>query len=74
MGGPIWSDPIHDVKFVEKLAQEIEKDKDKYHTYQRMKGLVSVIGEELPHSPLYYTLPSLASSLHCITPPVLPFR
>ncbi len=30
MGGPIWSEPIHDHAFVQGLVQELDKDKDRW--------------------------------------------
>jgi tRNA (guanine26-N2/guanine27-N2)-dimethyltransferase len=53
IGGPIWSDPLHDVDFVKAVIEDITAAKEKYGTFVRMNGLLSVIAEELPESPLY---------------------
>ena len=37
-------------------------------------GLLSMIQEELPDCPLYYSLDSLAATIHCTTPSLLQFR
>ncbi|KAJ3411518.1 tRNA methyltransferase 1 [Chytridiales sp. JEL 0842] len=75
IGGPFFSDPIHDQGFVEKLrshvkASEAEK---KYKTFQRMLGMITVISEELKDVPFYYLLPSICGLLHCQTPTIKSF-
>jgi len=68
IGGPVWSDPIHDVDFVKAVVDDINKAKDKYGTFTRMNGLLSVISEELPDCPLYYTTGSLCATMRCNQP------
>ena len=65
---PVWSDPIHDVDFVKAVVDDINKAKDKYGTFTRMNGLLSVISEELPDCPLYYTTGSLCATMRCNQP------
>ena len=38
IGGPIWIDPIHDMNFVKGLLQSVEKERDCYGTYPRIKS------------------------------------
>ena len=38
IGGPIWSEPMHDQSFVEKLLQGIRKEPDLFKTSQRLIG------------------------------------
>ena len=45
MGGPLWSDPIHDTAFVAKLLGNIKGAAAKYATHTRMLGMVTVIAE-----------------------------
>lgn len=69
MGGPIWTAPIHDFDFIEKLFNLIQTEPYKsLETNQRIYGTLSVIREELPDAPLYYSLDHLCSvlKLQCI--------
>lgn len=75
LGGPIWSDPIHDRSFVQDLLSEVEASPvGTYGTKDRIKGLLTVISEELPNVPLYYVLDSICSTLHSDTPKMLAVR
>lgn len=69
MGGPIWTAPIHDFEFVDSLYELIQTEPYKnLQTNPRIYGILSVIREELPDVPLYYTLEHLCSvlKLQCI--------
>lgn len=69
MGGPIWTDPIHDFEFVDMLYDLIQTSPyNKLETNPRIYGMLSVIREELLDVPLYYTLDHLCSvlKLQCI--------
>ncbi|XP_059607899.1 tRNA (guanine(26)-N(2))-dimethyltransferase [Phlebotomus argentipes] len=72
IGGPIWSDPIHDVGFVEKLLQRATESN--LGTAKRLLGQLTVIREELPDIPLYYSVDKLCSIIKVVTMPVLKFR
>ena len=62
VGGPIWIDPIHDQDFVQSLLQGDGLSwRDKYGTADRMVGMLSVVAEELPDVPLYYSQDRLYS-------------
>ena len=75
MGGPIWSDPIHDQAFVAKLLENIKSSTEEdFATRERLVGMVTLISEELPDAPFYYDLPSLSKKIRCITPAILPMR
>jgi tRNA (guanine26-N2/guanine27-N2)-dimethyltransferase len=37
-------------------------------TKERLHGLLTAVSEELPDVPLYYTLPSLCETVHCVSP------
>uniref|UniRef100_A0A0N5ATX4 tRNA (guanine(26)-N(2))-dimethyltransferase n=1 Tax=Syphacia muris TaxID=451379 RepID=A0A0N5ATX4_9BILA len=54
--GPIYTAPIHNFSFVNKLLKRLrESEKDKrFQTYNRLLGVLSVIAEELEDVPLYY--------------------
>lgn len=69
MGGPIWSAPIHDFEFIDMLYEIIQTEPFiNLETNARIYGMLSVVREELPDVPLYYTLDHLCSvlKLQCI--------
>lgn len=71
MGGPIWNAPLHSPQFVEKLLAEVPQH---LGTFKRIEGVLNVIKEELPDSPLYYTLEQLSGTLHVETPSMIMIR
>lgn len=71
MGGPIWAAPLHSLEFVNKLLDEVPSN---LGTSKRIQGILSMIKEELPDCPLYYTLPQLSGTLHVETPSMLLIR
>lgn len=38
VGGPIWSDPIHDKSFVTGVLERLSQEKDLYGTSSRLSG------------------------------------
>eukprot|EP00004_Rigifila_ramosa_P005664 TRINITY_DN16332_c0_g1_i1.p1 TRINITY_DN16332_c0_g1~~TRINITY_DN16332_c0_g1_i1.p1 ORF type:complete len:606 (-),score=127.05 TRINITY_DN16332_c0_g1_i1:14-1792(-) len=74
MGGPIWSAPIHNSEFAEKLLSLVKHSPADFKQSGRLMAVLSTVCEELPHSPLYYILPSLFSRVHATTPPMKLFR
>ena len=84
MGGPLWSDPLHDVEFVQRAVAAVTPEK--FATHKRIVGMLNVVAEvgfccthgihrqELPDVPLYYTLNGLAGVAHCMTPKMVQFR
>lgn len=75
MGGPIWSDAIHDFDFVDMLYELIQTEPySKLGTNTRIYGVLSVIREELPDVPLYYVNDHICSILKLQTIPILKFR
>lgn len=69
MGGPAWGAPLHDKSFVEKMLKHVDANQANYGTNARMKGMLSVISEEVD-APLYWTLGRLAGTLHCNSLPM----
>lgn len=59
IGGPIWIAPIHNHTFVTDLLQSL--DEDKFQTFPRMVGMLSMVLEELQDIPLYYELARLCN-------------
>ncbi|KAM6307823.1 LOW QUALITY PROTEIN: tRNA (guanine(26)-N(2))-dimethyltransferase [Podargus strigoides] len=74
LGGPIWAEPLHDPAFVSGVLAALERSPGRFQTEERMRGMLSVIMEELSDVPLYYTLDGLSSTIHCTTPSLLQFR
>ncbi|XP_045348093.1 tRNA (guanine(26)-N(2))-dimethyltransferase isoform X1 [Leopardus geoffroyi] len=74
LGGPLWAEPIHDLDFVGRVLQAVSTNPGRFHTSERIQGVLSVITEELPDVPLYYTLDQLSSTIRCNTPSLLQLR
>ncbi|KAM7419778.1 hypothetical protein PAMA_016731 [Pampus argenteus] len=74
LGGPIWAEPIHDFSFVQKVLSAVSGNPSRFGTSKRIEGMLSMVTEELEDVPLYYTVDSLSSMIHCNTPPLLQFR
>uniref|UniRef100_A0A673ULM9 tRNA (guanine(26)-N(2))-dimethyltransferase n=1 Tax=Suricata suricatta TaxID=37032 RepID=A0A673ULM9_SURSU len=74
LGGPLWAEPIHDLDFVGRVLEAVSTNPGRFHTSQRIQGVLSVITEELPDVPLYYTLDQLSSAIRCSTPSLLQLR
>ena len=75
LAGPIWSSPIHDVDFVQRvLVSEAEPRPVALGTRQRIQGMLSVISEELQDVPLYYVTDELCKMMHCMPPTQIQFR
>ncbi|KAF5928980.1 hypothetical protein HPG69_018159 [Diceros bicornis minor] len=74
LGGPLWAGPIHDLDFVGRVLEAVSSNPRRFHTSERIRGVLSVVTEELPDVPLYYTLDQLSSTIHCNTPSLLQLR
>uniref|UniRef100_A0A8C6RWR8 tRNA (guanine(26)-N(2))-dimethyltransferase n=1 Tax=Nannospalax galili TaxID=1026970 RepID=A0A8C6RWR8_NANGA len=74
LGGPMWAEPIHDLDFVNRVLEAVSTNPSRFHTSERIQGVLSVVTEELPDVPLYYTLDQLSSTIHCNTPRLLQLR
>ncbi|XP_043940667.1 tRNA (guanine(26)-N(2))-dimethyltransferase [Protopterus annectens] len=74
LGGPVWAEPIHDFSFVEKVLKAVEKNPKRFKTSERILGMLSMITEELPDAPLYYSVDHLSSTIRCNMPSLLQIR
>ena len=74
MGGPIWSDPIHDMRWVRNILKDIQRNKERYPGYVKVHSCIVAASEELVDVPLYVTLHAMASTLKCEPPNVTLFR
>ena len=59
IGGPIWIAPLHDLEFVSDLLDTVTEER--FSTVSRMRGMLSMVLEELPDLPLYYELSRLCN-------------
>eukprot|EP00003_Mantamonas_plastica_P031118 TRINITY_DN794_c0_g2_i4.p1 TRINITY_DN794_c0_g2~~TRINITY_DN794_c0_g2_i4.p1 ORF type:complete len:423 (+),score=141.49 TRINITY_DN794_c0_g2_i4:26-1270(+) len=53
VGGPIWTAPIHDHDFVQRMMDSVENDPSNFATAEQIKGTLLLVKEELPDVPLY---------------------
>lgn len=67
IGGPIWTEPIHQTSFVDLMQNELAAN-DYFGTFKRMKGMLQLIKEELTDCPLYYQLDRLCCLANCKMP------
>uniref|UniRef100_A0A8C8STQ9 tRNA (guanine(26)-N(2))-dimethyltransferase n=1 Tax=Pelusios castaneus TaxID=367368 RepID=A0A8C8STQ9_9SAUR len=74
LGGPMWAEPIHDLAFVQRVLLALGSNPGRFGTQDRLQGMLSMVTEELSDIPLYYTLDSLSSTVHCNTPSLLQIR
>ncbi|KAG0943063.1 hypothetical protein G6F32_007820 [Rhizopus arrhizus] len=70
IGGPAWGANIHDEEFVTKMLQHVKENEENYGTSARMKGMLTVIKEEVK-TPFYWTLAGLCGTIHCNSMPML---
>ncbi|XP_030564873.1 probable tRNA (guanine(26)-N(2))-dimethyltransferase [Drosophila novamexicana] len=72
LGGPIWSAPIHNLEFVRHLLEATPQLE--LGTQRRLVGVLSMVLEELPDVPLYYTPDKLCCVLKLEIVPMLKMR
>ncbi|EPY28731.1 tRNA (guanine-N2-)-methyltransferase [Strigomonas culicis] len=71
ISGPLYAAPTQHRAFLTELLACIETREaaGQLNAYGRVKGLVQTALEELPHAPLFYDLPELASYAQARCPP-----
>jgi len=75
MGGPFWTEPMHDHAFVASTRAEVERSgKDAYPGYDKIHALLTTVSEELPDCPLHYDIHSMSQCLKATPPPMALFR
>ncbi|ESO87614.1 hypothetical protein LOTGIDRAFT_127570 [Lottia gigantea] len=65
IGGPVWSDPIHSIDFIDRVLTSVSTNLQYLNTSKRISGLLTVAKEELQDIPFYYVLDDLCSTVHC---------
>ncbi|KAJ0754303.1 putative tRNA (guanine(26)-N(2))-dimethyltransferase [Helianthus annuus] len=74
MGGPIWSDPIHDQDWVSSILADVKAMKNRYPAFDKISAVLTTISEELPDVPLFLSLHNLCGTLKCTSPSAVIFR
>lgn len=68
IGGPFYGDNIHSKPFLRKLLAHLsESSVNRYGTFERMCGMVSMMHEELDDFPFYFLFPQLCTVMKCPT-------
>lgn len=64
LGGPIWSEPIHDDQFLNLLKKELllPATQNEFATFRRIQGIVHLCSEELG-VPLFHSVNGISSTL-----------
>lgn len=68
MGGPFWTEPLHDPEWVAGLLEQVQRDKDSLPAHDKLHSLLTTVSEELPDVPLYFSLHDVCKTLRT-TPP-----
>eukprot|EP00252_Welwitschia_mirabilis_P024824 TRINITY_DN7513_c0_g1_i1.p1 TRINITY_DN7513_c0_g1~~TRINITY_DN7513_c0_g1_i1.p1 ORF type:complete len:377 (+),score=65.80 TRINITY_DN7513_c0_g1_i1:108-1133(+) len=68
MGGPIWSDPIHDADSISSTLSNVFMLKSRYPAYDKLHSVLTTISEELLDVPLSLDLHNICSTLKCSAP------
>eukprot|EP00850_Spirogloea_muscicola_P006719 SM000032S12103 [mRNA] locus=s32:522953:532169:+ [translate_table: standard] len=74
MGGPVWSDPIHDASWQQQIMDGIKAAPGEYPAYDKIHAILTAVSEELLDVPLYISLHALSSTLKCTPPSAAIFR
>lgn len=69
LGGPIWSNHIHDNQFLDLLKKELAlpETPSEFATFRRIEGLIHMCNEEL-NVPLFHSVDSISSALRSKMP------
>lgn len=74
VGGPIWNGPIHNMKFVRSVLDELKRDRRNFAAFEKLHGLLTVVQEELPDAPLHVDMHAMATFLKCTPPSQTTFK
>lgn len=81
VAGPVWNSRLHDYEFIEMAKKNLEagvqsdeEGKKRFGTYRRMRGMLYLVGEELPDCPFFYSLNEIKRVLKFSTIPSADFR
>ncbi|KAI7940837.1 hypothetical protein MJO28_013122 [Puccinia striiformis f. sp. tritici] len=68
VAGPLWSGPLHDPDFCDKILEEVQADDVPLKTVERIRGMVGLAKTELPESPFFFTPAKLSGIFKCSSP------
>ena len=70
VGGPIWSEPMHDPEFVASLLEELKDggSGSELASARRLTGMLTAVQEELADVPLFNQLSAMCNVLHVPNP------
>lgn len=74
LGGPYWTAPLHRQDFVKLCLNHVQQNSDKFKMEKRIKGLLTILGQELPDVPLFYDLGHIAKKFKMSSPPMVKVR
>ena len=74
MGGPFWTEPVHDQTWVASIKKQVELHKADYPGYDKIHALLTTVQEELPDCALHYDIHSMSTTLKATPPPMALFR
>eukprot|EP01114_Cavostelium_apophysatum_P018935 TRINITY_DN5959_c0_g1_i2.p3 TRINITY_DN5959_c0_g1~~TRINITY_DN5959_c0_g1_i2.p3 ORF type:complete len:327 (-),score=80.18 TRINITY_DN5959_c0_g1_i2:1106-2086(-) len=74
IGGPIWSEPMHDSEWISEVLNHMQQNPTMYNQSKKLFGLLSVARDEIPTAPLYYTYEGLVNTLHLTPAPSVSIR
>nr|AAL79341.1 Putative tRNA (Guanine-N2-)-Methyltransferase [Oryza sativa] len=74
MGGPIWSDPMHDKEWAASILSSIQAMSCAYSAYAKISAIMTSVSEELPKAPLFVSLHNLCATLKCTNPTIATFQ
>ena len=56
------------------IITNVTKTASRFNTSDRIRGMLTVIHEELPDVPFFHVIDHMSKVLHCVAPPLLPVR
>lgn len=75
LGGPLWTEPIHDKAWIKDVLGTVKKGgKEEFAIFNKVRGLLTVIDEELLDAPLSICMHDVTRTLKCTPPPAADVR
>ncbi|WAQ91025.1 hypothetical protein PtA15_13A425 [Puccinia triticina] len=71
VAGPLWSGPLHDQGFCDRVLEVVEADEEPVKTAERIRGMVGLAKTELAEAPFFFTPAKLSGLFKCSSPSLL---
>ncbi|KAL7414373.1 N2,N2-dimethylguanosine tRNA methyltransferase [Mrakia frigida] len=68
--GPLWTGPLHDPEFCEKVLKHVSENESKFGTVPRIKGMVTMAKEVSSTPPFYFDPSQISGIFRCGCPPM----